>query len=421
MLARVAKGHPVTMRFQFTSACGVAVNAALALGSLAIVPAAHAGLEIVPLVVPANAPAAQPSVAVDRNGRFFLSWQERRADATTLKLASWDGAAVGATRTVASGPSWFVNWADFPSLAVLDDGELVAHWLQKSAAATYAYDVMLVRSRDQGRHWSEPVRLHDDGTTTEHGFVALLPLPDAQALVAWLDGRHTAGKENGDGVMSLRAAVFDRRGARVAERELDDMTCDCCQTDAARTHDGAVLVYRDRSAGEVRDISAVRWTAAGFDQPTPVYRDGWVMPACPVNGPAVAARGDDVVVAWYTEGDPGARVAIARSHDGGRRYAEPVVLEHDAQGRVDVAMLVNGDVLATWLAPDDGGTVLRLARLDGTLRELERHVVTRLPRGRSTGFPRLAAHANEAVLVWTASQGGDPSIAAVRITLARTE
>jgi hypothetical protein len=39
---------------------------------------------------------------------------------------------------------------------------------------------------------------------------------------------------------------------------LDDMTCTCCQTSAAVTGDGTVLLaYRDRTVDEVRDISVV--------------------------------------------------------------------------------------------------------------------------------------------------------------------
>ncbi|MER8349348.1 sialidase family protein, partial [Acinetobacter baumannii] len=76
-----------------------------------------------------------------------------------------------APRTIAEGGDWFVNWADTPHIAATADGALWAHWLQKSAAATYAYDVVLARSADGGASWSAPLRVNDDGTPTEHGFV----------------------------------------------------------------------------------------------------------------------------------------------------------------------------------------------------------------------------------------------------------
>ena len=33
---------------------------------------------------------------------------------------------------------------------------------------------------------------------------------------------------------------------------------------------------------------------------TAVYNDGWKIAACPVNGPAVAANGKRVALAWFT-------------------------------------------------------------------------------------------------------------------------
>jgi hypothetical protein len=49
------------------------------------------------------------------------------------------------------------------------------------------------------------------------------------------------------------------------------------------------------------------------DHPRLVHADNWTMPACPVNGPAVAARGNDVVVGWYTAAGDMAALKLARS------------------------------------------------------------------------------------------------------------
>ena len=49
------------------------------------------------------------------------------------------------------GYDWFVNWADVPSVVRLANGTLAGHWLQKSGADTYAYDVRLAYSHDDGK------------------------------------------------------------------------------------------------------------------------------------------------------------------------------------------------------------------------------------------------------------------------------
>src|SRR5690606_16713029 len=123
--------------------------------------------------------------------------------------------------------------------------------------------------------------------------------------IAWLDGRNTAGS-HGDGhgapdapslhdadadadagAMTLRAAAIDGALRRSADIEIDASVCDCRQTSAAVTARGPLLVYRGRSEGEVRDILATRLDGEAWTPPKPVHADGWVMPACPVNGPAV--------------------------------------------------------------------------------------------------------------------------------------
>ncbi|MFQ5720322.1 MAG: hypothetical protein ACE5IK_12305, partial [Acidobacteriota bacterium] len=225
--------------------------------------------------------------------------------------------------TVVTGADLFVNWADFPSVTRTAAGTLLAHWLQRSDKGTYSYDVQLARSTDQGASWKPLGPLHADGTASEHGFVSAVPEGDG-VRVFWLDGRQTVpgsrrekddpapavtaaaqhgSRDPGDGTqergaMSLRTAMV---GTLISDRRLlDDRVCDCCQTAAVMTAAGPLVAYRDRSAAEIRDISIIRATPDGWSAPVPIHADGWKVPGCPVNGPAVAADA----------GDP-SRVAVA--------------------------------------------------------------------------------------------------------------
>jgi hypothetical protein len=65
----------------------------------------------------------------------------------------------------------------------LANGTLAAHWLQKSGPETYAYDVRLAYSTDDGRTWAPSFLPHHDGAKREHGFAALFQMPDAG--LAW--------------------------------------------------------------------------------------------------------------------------------------------------------------------------------------------------------------------------------------------
>src|SRR5687768_222214 len=97
-----------------------------------------------------DAAAAQPDLIATPDGRVWLSWITGEAGKFALRyaVAERDGGWPRPPQSIAVGEDWFVNWADTPHLAVSADGAVWAHWLQKSAQAPYAYDVVLVRSAD---------------------------------------------------------------------------------------------------------------------------------------------------------------------------------------------------------------------------------------------------------------------------------
>ena len=393
-------------------------------------PAAPQPLRVEPWTLPVDVAAAQPDLVATPDGRLLLSWVEAQAHGHALKFAALEKTQWSAPQTIATGTDWFANWADTPHVAVTADGALWAHWLQKSATSSYAYDVALVRSGDGGRTWSPPVLVNDDGKPAEHGFVSLWPAARDTLGVAWLDGRESAGEDEHtghgahdehdehDGAMTLRAALFDAQLQRHDETRVDAMTCDCCQTDIALTARGPLLAYRDRTPEEIRDIAVTRMQGRTWTMPRLVHADNWTMPACPVNGPAVAALGDDVVVGWYTAAGDKAALTLARSHDDGDHFAAPVIVDHGeaVQGRVDVAFDADA-AWVTWLREDADGQSLQLARYSVDLsRQLQRIEVAKLQgRGRGTGFPQLALHAGSAVVAWTDVIDGKPRLRAARL------
>jgi hypothetical protein len=196
------------------------------------------------------------------------------------------------------------------------------------------------------------------------------------------------------------------------------MTCDCCQTDVAATAKGAVLVYRDRSEGEIRDIYAARFDGKAWSKPARVHADDWMMPACPVNGPSVAAQGNTAAVAWYTAAGDTPAVKLARSIDGGAVFAKPVTVDTGAaiQGRVAVALDAQ-QVWVVWLREEASAQSLWLARYAPDLsKEIQRIKLTDLQgKGRATGFPKLMLSGSAAHVVWTDVVDGVPQLRGVRL------
>lgn len=417
--------------------CGGKAPAPAPAAAAGVDPAAERVVEDWPL--PAMLPgSALPDLAGGDGRRLLLAWTNSQAGRRhVLQFSSYDVPGARwetAPITIAVGNSMFVNWADTPHILATPDGALWAHWLQKSGDAPYAYDIMLAMSRDGGRRWSAPVSPHDDGTQTEHGFVSLWPAVQGGLGIAWLDGRNTGGTAHAGAdaqdahggldqpdaghAMSLRAAHFDAALARSADVEIDTSVCDCCQTSVAVTARGPLLVYRGRTGGDVRDVLATRLEGDAWTTPRPVHADGWLMTACPVNGPAVAAEGEDAVVAWYTAAGGEPEVRAAYSADAGDSFAAPVSLDAgDAvQGRVTVA-LAGGQAWLLWLREDGSGQSLWLSRRSPDLAtEHQRlQVATLAGRGRGTGFPQLAVAGGIAHVVWTDVVDGVPGLHGARI------
>jgi len=359
-------------------------------------------------VAPAAAGSRYPHLAASPEGTPVMSWLEPTADGGfALRYSAWVGSKWTRPGIVSSGRDWFVNWADFPSVVPLGRRAWAAHWLQQKPGDAYAYDVRIAVSADGGVTWSAPLSPHDDGTPTEHGFVSLFGT-DESLQAAWLDGRHTSGEHDHEGgtagAMTLRTAGIGNDGRLLgADDEIDARVCDCCQTSAALAREGPVLVYRDRGEDETRDIALVRRTADGWSSPIHVANDGWKIRACPVNGPAVDARDDAVVVAWFTAPDR-PRVRLAFSDDGGRTFSSAFeVASGKVAGRVDVVLLPDGRAVVSWLAEVPGGAEIRAQPFTRAGPAGMTSVVAHADVARASGFPQMARAGDGLLFAWTRS------------------
>lgn len=364
--------------------------------------------EPVAIESPAGPGSGEPFLSPTRDGGVVMSWLEQRDSVHELRFSRLANGSWTAPRAIARSSIFFVNWADFPSIIELSDGRLATHWLRRSGPGRYAYDVWVAFSDDGGDTWSDPVRPHGDETETEHGFVSLFEV-DGSPAAMWLDGRKTAGIDGQPGVreMTLRYARFNAAGSPVDEVLVDDRTCDCCQTDAAVTAEGPVVVYRDRSPAEVRDIAITRHIGGQWTEPVPVNNDGWVINACPVNGPAIVAAGRNVAVAWFTAAADTPRVRVAFSGDAGATFGTPLRIDAgDPLGRVDLLLVDDGSVVVAWLERlENGASVLaRRVSPDGAG---DITVVGSSDAGRASGFPRLVQHGERILFAWTVP--GEPA------------
>ncbi len=359
--------------------------------------------EVVEVIAsPAKNNSAQPFLF--SGDKTLLSWIENQNDSVyTLKYAEYLDNKWTKAETITSGTDWFVNWADFPAIAE-NNGSILSHFLQMSAEGTYTYDIRMKMFPVKTSSWKDDFILHNDGTKSEHGFVTMLPYKEDSFFVTWLDGRNTAGGHDhgGEGAMTLRAAEITAQGLKVDELTLDHKTCDCCQTSAAITSNGPIVVYRDRSDDEIRDIYITRKIDSSWSEPRPIFNDNWKIAGCPVNGPSADAINNVLVVAWYTGASEMPSVKLVFSKNSGVSFDHPISIDEGLTiGRVDVAMIDTENALMSWVTSQDSRTVIKAVKVNVSGEKGEEVVVSELNPSRASGFPQLEIVDDKALFAWT--------------------
>jgi hypothetical protein len=257
---------------------------------------------------------------------------------------------------------------------------------------------------------------HHDRVQTQHGFASLFQVPGVGLGIVWLDGRAIKpDMPEGAGNMALRAATFDGAGVQAKEVVVDARVCECCPTAAASTSDGVVVAYRNRSAGEIRDIYVARLVKGQWTQPAAVHHDGWKINGCPVNGPAISAHGRDVAVAWFTAAAGTGRTFIAFSRDAGRTFGAPVrVDDAGSAGRVGVELLDDGTAAVTWVESAAQRSSFMVRRVD---RTGGRGPSARIGDSAGTRYPRVARNGADLLFAWTETEGATSRVRTARAAI----
>ena len=365
----------------------------------------------VPVIVPAGTPAYGPRLTQRSSDDAILSWMERNDDNASLRYATYYDGEWQAPMMAASDERMFVNWADLPAVVATGSGTLLAHWLSNVADAPYAYQVLTSISYDGGASWSVPESPHSDGTPTEHGFVSTYAADDGTGLM-WLDGRNTP--DNG---MTLRSAIMSSDGELRDEVLVDDLVCDCCQTDVAMTKDGPIAIYRNRTSEEVRDIYMSRFANGSWQPGTPVSDDGWIISGCPVSGPSIAATDKQVAIAWFTAANGKPMVKTVFSTDAGKSFSKPVIVAAEgALGGVDVALIDRQSYVVTWMEKTQGkpyAIQLRAITTKGQIGAIETVGRTNV----ASTVPQLARVADKLLISWTDDAMGESKVASVKVPI----
>jgi hypothetical protein len=362
---------------------------------------------------PAAKESGMPYLATGADGKVHLSFIDYLGTAGhALRVVRWTGSGWGSVETVSQGKNWFVNWADFPSIAALPDGALLAHWLARpEGGGRYGYGIRIARKDRNGQGWREIHGMNLQGKEDYAGFLTFIPNSPGAIYLAPPAGmkegahQHEAGGEEGHR-KTVRFVSLGSGPMAAKDLELDADACSCCQTAIGRTRDGYLAAYRDHTAGEIRDISIVRYAKGSWTPPRTLHPDGWKINGCPTDGPSIATQQNQAGIVWLTRAGGQPKVQMVLSHDGGSSFTAPIrVDDGNPLGRASLSLLDRTSYVAIWLEKkDDRKVEIRLRRIAFDGGKSTSLVVAEAPLGRESGFPKVAMSGDQILVTWREGQ-----------------
>ncbi len=322
----------------------------------------------------ANADAAEPAIAVDADGNFYVVFVEHGAEKNAdVYLRKFDSQmiAVGEKTRVNLNPGEATAWrGDPPTVKIGADKTVYVGWTRSVKTATASgRDVCLSASNDGGKSFAAPVKVNDDAAPVSHGMHSLAIGKDGKIFMAWLDERnvkienHAANlnKRNSNDAnfqfVQIHHNSNDAEPAKKAEKhemaepnsevffaasndggktfsanvKLSSEVCPCCKTSLLAAPDGRIYAsWRQVLPDNYRHIAVASSADAGatFSKPTIVSDDRWKINACPVSGAALAVgENNQPKVVWFTGGDAG-KIGLyeTESTDFGATFANRVLI-----------------------------------------------------------------------------------------------
>ncbi len=355
--------------------------------------------------------SSEPNLHTSDSGEIYLSYISSNLNSNESKLFyslfdfynySW-----GESNLIVKSSKMFVNWADFPKITANELNGISAHYLEMSSEEKFSYDIKVVNSKNKGNTWSIPLKLHSDSTKTEHGFVSTINVNN-RFLSTYLDGRQNELSKNDNSIkpqMTLRGTSYNIDGKILEDQLIDNRVCDCCQTDLAITKNGrSIVVYRDRSINEVRDIYYSYKDENTWSNPLSIFNDNWVISGCPVNGPAISTFNNTSAVVWYTFSNNNNQLKVAFSNDISSGFDIPIIVNaNDPIGRVDIELLDQNTALISYIDIIDGSAYIKLQMITSDRNQNKLLIIDESSENRSSGFPviTLDKEKNKTIIAWT--------------------
>jgi hypothetical protein len=300
-----------------------------------------------------------------------------------------------------------------PEIAFGPGEDVVALWTDHRAGGA-DFDIRTSRSVDGGASFLPSVRVDDGPDSTTQALASLFVEESGRPWAVWLDTRDATPEEP---YLSRVRVTCSPDGGRTFLPSVDATAsqahgvCPCCRPAVAARGNDVVVLFRNEAEG-VRDIAVSRSRDGGatFEPTRSLADDGWRIDQCPTDGPAVILLPDGRWGAAWSTGAGGKRaVRFIEGSLADTSFASPAEFAAVLEGadQTHPVLVARGDfVVLAW--EEAAGDVRRLAF--ATSRDAGRTFPAPLsvepPEAAGLG-PRVSlAGRRHLVFAWSDSEGG---------------
>jgi hypothetical protein len=278
-------------------------------------PTPNDGLAVESLVqVTASGENTKPSIVARPGGGVYLTWARTMESQTAVLFArSLDGVHFDEPVQLSTdGMDLDLGAENGPNVAVDTHGRIFVVWTAGSWAASKSattpakpttedhtghskhsgkgsprrpgtLNVYLVRSDEDGKTFSKPIRVNDDPDGAEHRFPTVATDARGAVYVAWLDKRKsTAQRPNFCSVYVAQSTDGGRSFQRNTDATAgqDNSICHCCRVAIAPHADRGVFVAFRNDLDDLRDMFLVhsKDVTQQFSKPAAMEDTGWYVP-----------------------------------------------------------------------------------------------------------------------------------------------
>lgn len=249
---------------------------------------------------------------------------------------------------------------------VIDYPHIYVSWTRKTKGR-FNGDIRFSASHNQGKYFSSPITVNDDGLLTSHRFDALAVSSAGDIYVSWLDKRDKiAASTSGEDYKGAAAyyGVSRDNGRSFINYKLQDNSCECCRMAIGANKINAVaIMWRHIFDNNIRDHSSAIVQGANISNIQRSSFENWSLQGCPHHGPQLDIDSNNNIHAvWFSGAMQKRGLFYARYNEKLNMLGQATSIDNSASSGHPDVITNGGKTIIAWTKLDQGMTRLLVQR-----------------------------------------------------------